>query len=106
MIEAYSGFKQNLGDAVGMSEDLIHVHVGLAIFVAAALLLRRRMRSPLPILAVVLLAFANEVVDYVAPAPWDPAEGALDFLNSVFWPALLFLLARRGHGLHGGRVEH
>lgn len=103
MIERYSVFKQSLGEITGMTEDLIHVHVGLAIFVVAALLLRRRMRSPLPILAVVLLALANEIFDWLA-GPWDPLEGVLDFVNSVFWPAVLFLLAQRGHAPQENRV--
>ncbi|MDQ8757264.1 hypothetical protein RCO27_13620 [Sphingosinicella sp. LHD-64] len=82
----------------GMSEDLIHVHIGLAIFVLVALVLRRRMRSPIPLAAVVALALINELVDYRAGTGWAPVTSAFDFVNTVFWPLLLFLLARRGKG--------
>ena len=95
MITGYLDLKAALGETTGMSENLIHVHVGLAIFVLTALLLRRRMRSPLPITVVVVLALLNEIVDYTAGILWQPETSALDFLNTVLWPLVLFLLARR-----------
>ena len=49
MILQYSEMKNALGQVTGMSEDLFHVHVGLAIFVVTALVLRRRMRSSIPL---------------------------------------------------------
>jgi hypothetical protein len=81
-----------------MSESLIHVHVGLAIFILTALLSRRRMRSPIPLVVVAVLALANELIDYKNGIGWEPTLSALDFVNTVFWPLLLFLLARRGNG--------
>lgn len=97
MLASYSAFKNDLGVMTGMTEDLIHVHVGLAIFVVTALLLRRRMRSPIPLAVVAFLALANEIADYYSPG-WVLAPSVLDFVNTVFWPLVLFLLARRGRG--------
>ena len=97
MLVSYSTFKNDLGAWTGMTEDLIHVHVGLAIFVVTALLLRRRMRSPIPLAVVAFLALANEVADYYSPG-WILIPSVLDFVNTVFWPLVLFLLARRGSG--------
>lgn len=91
----YSHAKAGLGDALGLSDDLLHVHAGLALFVVAALLTRRRMRSWWPLGVVVVFAAANEIVDSFGP---DRADGfsALDLANTLVWPAVLFLLARRG----------
>ena len=55
----YSAAKVWLGDALGVTDDLIHVHVGLAIFVLTALLLRRRMRSPWPLVVVAVFAHSE-----------------------------------------------
>lgn len=87
--------KRQLGDWTGASQELLHVHVGLAIFVLSALLLQKKFRSPIPFGLVVLFALLNEVIDwFVAPSP-NRLEPLWDVLNTIFWPAILFLLARR-----------
>lgn len=93
---SYSSAKSALGNALGLSDDLLHVHMGLLIFVAAALLTRRRMRSWIPLATVALFAMANEVIDYFGPDPWNDGLSALDLVNTLVWPLVLFLLARRG----------
>lgn len=89
----YSAVKQAMSATTGASEELLHVHFGLLIFVAAALLLRRRMHSALPIAAVWLFALANEAID--ATLMLRPFNSALDVVNTVFWPSILYLVARR-----------
>ena len=104
-VAKYSAAKIGLADLLGATEDLLHVHAGLLIFFAAALLFRRRMRSPVPIAIVYAFAIGNEVVDAFSPVtsatPWEPL---IDILNTVAWPTLLFFLARRrekaGHPGH------
>ncbi len=91
----YALQKNALGEATGASQELLHVHAGLLIFVVAALVLRRKMRSPVPLTIVVLFALLNEVVDWLSGGPPDSLEPAWDFVNTVFWPFLLFLIARR-----------
>ena len=105
MIQAYSEMKIALGDVTGMSEDLVHVHVGLAIFVVTALLLRRRMRSWVPLATVAFLAFANELVDFSAGDGWELGASILDFLNTLLWPFVLFLLARRGSASETDKID-
>ena len=96
LTSAYASAKGNLGNVLGASEDLLHVHAGLLIFFIAALVFRRRMRSWVPIALVWAFAIANELIDALSPSGnvsrWEPA---VDIANSVFWPTLLFLLARR-----------
>jgi hypothetical protein len=95
-VEMYAAAKRELSTSLGASEDLLHVHAGLLIFFVTALLLRRRMRSRLPIASVFLFALCNEVVDAFSPGSsgnrWEPLA---DIANTVVWPTLLFLLARR-----------
>jgi hypothetical protein len=95
--ERYSAAKRALGESLGVTDNLLHVHVGLAIFVVTALLLRRRMRSPWPLAVVTLFALLNEAVDYLIPRTSD--FSIFDVLNTMFWPMVLFLLARRGGGI-------
>ena len=95
MIQEYLAWKAALGESTNMSEDLIHVHAGLAIFVVTALLLRQRMRSWIPVTFVFVLGVLNEVLDYSHGLRWDIASSAMDLLNTILWPTVLFLLARR-----------
>lgn len=92
---AYRDAKRHLGDVTGAAEDLLHVHAGLLIFVLAALVLRKKMRSPVPLALVVVFALLNEVIDALAGGSSRPIEPYVDFANTIFWPAILFLLARR-----------
>lgn len=92
----YSSAKQALSTQLGASEDLLHLHAGLIIFFVAALLLRRRMRSRVPIALVYIFAFGNELIDIFSPAGGTTStESAVDIANTIVWPTLLFLLARR-----------
>ncbi len=90
----YSDLKNRSAELTGMSEDLLHVHVGLALFVLGALLLKRRMRSPWPLAIVYAFAVLNELIDLTAPVV-SLSEPFLDIANTVFWPTVLFLIARR-----------
>jgi hypothetical protein len=95
-IASYDGYKRSLEEVSGASETLLHVHVGLLIFVLAALVTRRRMASAGPLAAVVALSLLNELIDYFGPSYSTYWSSAGDVINTVFWPAVLFLIARRG----------
>ncbi|MGQ0588115.1 MAG: hypothetical protein ACT4N8_01110 [Sphingosinicella sp.] len=95
-VEQYGAFKDWLSLTTGMPEDLLHVHMGLLIFVFFAVVLRRRMHSVWPVSAVATFAVLNEGVDSLNPG-WVFGPSALDVLNTVLWPTVLFLVARRKH---------
>ncbi|WP_170003870.1 hypothetical protein [Pseudopontixanthobacter vadosimaris] len=96
ILQVYAEFKLMLGRDYGLTEDLLHVHAGLIIFFLAAILSRQRIRSPVPIVIVYALAIMNEMVDLLTPGKSAGAfEPVADILNTVVWPSLLFLLARR-----------
>lgn len=96
-----SGFQQvksALVHLLGLPKDALHIYVGLAIFLAAAALLRRPLGSWVPIAAVVAAALIGEAWDLAetraagARAHWD--RNWHDVWNTCFWPATLFVLAR------------
>lgn len=95
LLSRYFHAKLQVGEWTGASQELLHVHAGLAIFLLASLLLRRKFRSPVPLALVIVLAVANEVIDWLNHPPTTTFEPLWDVLNTVFWPGLLFLLARR-----------
>jgi len=90
----YSALKNAMADATGATEELLHVHFGLLIFIATAVVFRRRMHSFWPVSLVWAFALANEIVDYFVPG-WVAFTSFLDVVNTVFWPTMLFLVARR-----------
>ena len=95
-LSQYSAGKNAIGNYLGASEALLHLHAGLLIFFFSSLLFRRRMRSRMPISLVYAFAVANELADVITPGhtsrTWEPI---FDISNTVVWPTLLFLLARR-----------
>jgi uncharacterized membrane protein YpjA len=96
LFTSYSAAKRSLAEALGVTDDLLHVHVGMALFALTALLTRRRMRSWWPLGIVAAFAIGNEVIDYFANVEWSDQLSALDVANTLVWPLVLFLLARRG----------
>ena len=92
--ERYSLLKQWMSAETGATEELLHVHFGLLIFVVVAVVFRRRMHSLWPVSMVWAFALLNEFVDYFA-TDWVLDLSSLDVLNTVLWPTVLFLVARR-----------
>jgi hypothetical protein len=82
----------------GLSKDTLHVYVGLATFVLAALLLRKPARSIVPWLFVLAIAILGEIVDMHEDlrilAYWRWLDSLHDIVNTLFWPTVLLLLAR------------
>jgi len=91
----YFEFKLQIGDWTGADEELLHVHVGLAIFVLVSLVLKKKFRSPVPLGFVIFFALLNELIDWMHELPADKLQSVWDIANTVLWPAVLFILARR-----------
>lgn len=85
-------------ELLGLPRDALHIYVGLAVFLAAASLSRRSLGHWLPLAAAAAAALAGEAWDLVdtassgRPLLWRSAWH--DVWNTLFWPAILFLLAR------------
>ncbi|RSY80610.1 hypothetical protein DAH66_15685 [Sphingomonas koreensis] len=87
-----------LVDATGLAKDALHIHVGLIVFFAAALIFRWPLRSWRPWAAALAAALAGEAWDL-----WESlSEGRRillwanwkDVWNTMLWPSAILLLAR------------
>jgi hypothetical protein len=82
----------------GLPRDALHIYVGLAVMLGVALLSGRSLRDPRPIAAVLLVALAGEIWDLLDTSRAGKAlvfgKSWHDLWNTLFWPAVLFLLAR------------
>lgn len=92
-------FKLFIEHAVGISMDALHIIVGFAIFLLAAVLLRRSVASLRPWLATLLFEMANEALDLQVEL-WPDlgrqlGEGLKDVLLTMALPTLLLCIARR-----------
>lgn len=102
--------KQSIEHASGVSMDVLHVVVGLALFILVAAVSRRGAAGALPWLATLLLAVANEAYDLNVELWPDTAsqilEGAKDIVLTMALPTLLWLFAQwRASDRSGGRQD-
>jgi hypothetical protein len=90
--------KEWISGTSGLDMDSLHVHVGVLAQVAVAFVLRRRLSSLWPWLAVAAAVLANEYYDFhyeVWPTREEQfLEGVKDLWNTMLLPTVLLLLAR------------
>lgn len=89
--------KRAVEDVIGLSGAEAHVHIGLALFVIAAVVLRHHRRGILMAWLFVMFAqTVNELLDARDWISWTGTvnwlETALDFLATLFWPTVLGLI--------------
>lgn len=92
-MSTFQSMKHEIVQFASLSKDALHIYVGLAVFLLAAALARKGMRSAFPLLAVVAVALLGEVLDTL-DGRWRLAASVHDLLNTIFWPVALWLLAR------------
>jgi hypothetical protein len=87
-----------LVQATDLSKDALHVYVGLGVMLLVAILLRRPLRDWRPLAAVALAAVAGEIWDVIDTLSHDGTPrwslNWKDVWNTIFWPTVLFLMAR------------
>lgn len=92
--------KDAIEQFTGLDMDSLHVHAGVMGQMAAALLLRKPLRSPIPWLLILAAAIANEVYDYTyETAAWTDRDDQLnigfrDIWNTMLLPTLILIAAR------------
>lgn len=88
-----------------VSSDALHVLVGVLVWIAIAMLLRRPVSTWRPWLILLALALFNEAVDlWVERWPYRSmqyGESAKDIALTMFLPGVLLVLARARHPLFG-----
>lgn len=75
-------------------DKFVHVQVGLAIWCLSAIVLKRSLRSLLPLALCFLAEIGNELLDRRYSGSWNWPDTAGDALATWFWPVALFLLLR------------
>lgn len=101
MFDHLSAFQQAklwLTSHSGLAKDALHVYIGLLILLVAARLFKCRVGDWRPLIVVIAFAVVGELWDardvYVVNIPLDLPANWHDIWNTVFWPAMLTLLAR------------
>jgi hypothetical protein len=83
---------------LGLAKDALHVHIGLLLFVASALIFRWGIRSWKPWLLVLAATLIGEAWDlrdsHVYHTRIDLWANFHDVWNTMLWPSLLLVLAR------------
>jgi hypothetical protein len=79
-----------------LGRTILHIHVGMAIYIVLRLVTRRRL-SPLWALAgLALLEALNEITDLAATWPvlqeWQIRDTGQDVFNTMLWPCVLCAL--------------
>jgi hypothetical protein len=87
-----------LGEATDLGKDALHIYVGLAVMLLVAVALKRSLGDWRPIAAVALASLAGEIWDVIdtyshGGRPRFDANWK-DVWNTMFWPTILFVLAR------------
>ena len=84
--------------AVGLPRDALHIYVGLGVLFGFAALFRLSLRDWRPIAAVLVVALAGEVWDlrdeHAFGHTFAWAKSWHDIWNTMFWPLVIFALAR------------
>jgi hypothetical protein len=75
----------------GQNDKLLHMYVGLTIWVVGAMIMRRPLRSWWPVCLVVVAEVANEILDRIATGSWNWADTAADTAATCSWPVILTL---------------
>jgi hypothetical protein len=83
----------------GLSRDSLHIYVGLCIFLGVALIWRLSLASSKPWWCALLAAAGGELLDCRDDLRqlgyWRVHDSLHDLINTMFWPSVLLLLARR-----------
>ena len=94
----YNAIKTDLATWIGISKDALHIHIGLAIFFALVLILRRRPASIVPWLGLLGLELLNEVIDvfhwHEGAFSFEVGDALKDIVNTMIWPSVALLTLR------------
>jgi hypothetical protein len=90
----YHGLIDWIGDGTGMSDTILHIHAGMAIFLITRLITGRSLGSLIPWSVVALAELGNEVLDRLHYGSWRLPDTTSDVINTLFWPTVIFLAIR------------
>ena len=90
--------KMVLIEATNLSKDALHIYVGMAVMLLVVILFKKSLADWRPLAAVAFAALAGEIWDVIdtyshGGTPKFNANWK-DVWNTMFWPTILFGLAR------------
>jgi uncharacterized membrane protein YqgA involved in biofilm formation len=97
-MSAFQSMKHEIVHVASLSKDALHIYVGITVFLVCAAFSHKGLRSIFPIIAVVVVAVLGEALDARDDlrkfGHWRFLSSLHDVLNTMFWPLVLWLLAR------------
>lgn len=97
-MSTFQSMKHEIIQFASLSKDALHIYVGMGVFLIGSALAQKGLRSLFAILAVVCVAALGELLDarddIRMHGHWRVMASLHDFVNTVFWPLMLWLLAR------------
>lgn len=75
-------------------DKFAHTYAGLALWLIAMLMMRKKFGSWNPLIVVMFFELANEIIDRIAHGAWVWVDTSGDIAATLFWPLLLTLVAR------------
>jgi hypothetical protein len=97
-MSAFQSMKHEIVHVASLSKDALHIYVGITVFLMGAAISSKGLRSWFPVIAVAVLAVIGEALDARDDlrkiGHWRYLSSLHDFLNTMFWPMALWLLAR------------
>ena len=96
IVAKYETIKVGTATASGVNDWLLHMNGGMLILVLVAIVFRRTLASPWPLLVVIVAEGINEYFDRLAYGGWRWEDSSRDIFFTLLWPALLFLLLGSG----------
>ncbi|MGC3818811.1 hypothetical protein [Acinetobacter sp. G11] len=81
-----------------LSRDALHMYAGLMLFFIVAFFHHRQLKSKWSIWTVLIVAIAAELFDardnLINHGLWRIGASLHDIINTIFWPLLIWLMAR------------
>lgn len=97
----YIAAMDSLTRLCGTTHAMMHVHIGLAIYLGVQFLLRDRRASYFALMTVLFLELLNEAIERLHYGSWRWEDTLSDIALSTFWPAAITALGRyRRHRWH------
>src|SRR5688572_5719732 len=89
MIDTYQEAIAWIVETSVMSQPLLHVHIGMALFLATRLISRQRLDTMTPLAVVIVAELLNELLDRAHFGAWRWRDTASDVFHTLLWPVLL-----------------
>lgn len=97
-MSAFQSMKLDIVHVASLAKDALHIYVGMTVYLIGAAIARSGLKAAWPIIAVAIVAAAGEALDarddFRSLGHWRVLASVHDIINTLFWPLVLWLLAR------------